>query len=105
LLSVSSAIDLFLRAITPCSAVPQPNEKKLNQHALAGESIKPRVKRSGTLGKGAEILQSPWNERQRCVSLRTLPPATRAGQSLTHVPRVPLRFTLGFMLAPAPQAR
>jgi len=73
----------------------------------AGESIKPRVERSGTLGKVIEFGEARGTGDSRPLCLDGLPPASRAGIRTEIDPRVPLakpRFTLGFMLSPAPQA-
>ena len=66
---------------------PQPTEKYSTSPPLAGDSIKPRVKRSGTLGKGAESSSEPV---ERATELRF--PAGRcrphAGWPITN-PRYP----------------
>ena len=73
----------------------------------AGDSIKPRVERSGTLGNVIEFGKARGTGDSRQVCLVALPPASRAFIPIEIDPRVSLAkpsFTLGFMLSPASQA-
>jgi hypothetical protein len=72
----------------------------INEPAIAGGSIKPKVERSGTLGYGGLMIISPRSGRQS-VPLKPLSPVSRALEIFASLPRVPLRSTLSFMLPPA----
>ena len=73
--------------------------------ALAGGSIKPGVKRSGTPGSGERMIQSARSVRQRQPQDLLSAVARFAGLTSDGLdPGVPLRFTPGFMLAPPSRA-
>src|ERR1700730_12356107 len=50
----------------------------------AGGSIKPRVERSGTLGRAVIFLRARETGDSRSIHLSTLPPATRAGRIIKY---------------------
>jgi hypothetical protein len=69
----------------------------------AAVSIKPGVKRSGTPGLSVEKARAR-DAGDSITSRKGYRPLRGLGLSLGHLPGVPLRFTPGFMLSPAPQA-
>ena len=69
-----------------------------SQPAVAGASIKPGVERSGTPGSYPKIMRARAGDS---VYISGLSAATRTAVLRSAVPGVPLRFTPGFMLAPA----
>src|SRR5258705_4018812 len=76
---------------------------KISQSLRSRRKHKAQGEAKRTLGRFKEINQSPWNGRQNPAGVCR--PRSRAGTRGHVPPRVSLRFTLGFMLPPAPQAR
>jgi len=71
-----------------------------SQPAVAGDSIKPGVKRSGTPGDCPKIMPAR-GAGDRGYRDFGVSPAPRAVVPRSAVPGVPLRSTPGFMLSPA----
>jgi hypothetical protein len=79
----------------------------IQQACGAGGSIKPRVERRGTLCKAFEFREARGTGGSGWVWLNAQRTVSRACLLIEIDPRVALakpRFTLGFMLSPAPQA-
>ncbi|MGH9882738.1 MAG: hypothetical protein ACRD6N_14980 [Pyrinomonadaceae bacterium] len=67
------------------------------QHEAQGEAQR-------TLGKDVLFVRQPARAGGSCYEANALPPVSRAATNGCGVTQGSLRFTLGFMLPPAPQA-